>query len=165
MKFAWPLAANGRVRSCVSCFFLTSPFDFLTFLVLLITFGGSTSQLPSFEIRISVFLFPYSLIRRWVASAPFPWGGQAAKIGPLTSPCRLLAVTPKSVKGPGGSPREPSRARRGPQGSLRGPKGSPREPWRSRNGPQGSLRGPKGSRREPLRIRKGHQRSFNIENT
>ena len=115
-----------------------------------------------------------------MASAPFPWGGQASKIGPLTSPLRVPSGAPKgpqgslkgservpkgAFEGPGGSPREPSRAPRAPQGSLRGPKGSPREPWKSRNGPQGSLRGPKGSRREPSRVRKGPQGSFNIENT
>ena len=62
-----------------------------------------------------------------MASPPLPGGGQAAKIGPLPSPCRSVNL-----------PREPSRARKGPQGSLRG---SERVPKGTQKGPQGASEG------------------------
>ncbi len=40
-----------------------------------------------------------------MASAPFSWGGQATKIGPLPSPCRLLATVSMWIRDPKGSKR------------------------------------------------------------
>ena len=58
-------------------------------------------------------------------------GGQPTKIRPSTSPRRLLDVSLRqwrwhsgAQEGPKGSPREPSRVRKGPQGAQKGPQGA-----------------------------------------